>query len=130
MRSLNIAGTVILMLIIGMLVGITFNTPNGSVSANDTQTVYLEKPGRLTFGNSDNQTLTNINVDLANQNVSVKGNSLVNVNVTTPIKKVVEYKYKTIKVIEYVPVYKLNPGIPVKPTIGNVCMLPGHIDNI
>lgn len=130
MRSLNIAGTVIFMLIIGLIIGISINSPSGSVSANDTRTVYLEKPGKLTFGNLDTPAITNVNVDLTNQKVSVEGNSPVNVNVTTAIKKSVEYKYKTIKEIQYVPVYKLNPGIPVKPTIGNVCMLPGHIDNI
>ena len=131
MRGLNIAGTVVFMLIVGLLIGISINSPNGSASASDVRTVYLEKPGRLTFGNFNDQQLTNVKVDLTNQKVSVDGNSPVNVNVTTAIKQVVKYKYKTIIKTEYVPIFRFTAmsSVPVKPVIPLVS-IPGHIDKI
>ena len=110
---------------IGIVTGWSTIT-NNSVSASPTTlpTVYLERP-------SIPLSKFAINVDLENQKATIEGNANVNVNVTTTEKVITKYKYKTIKEIEYVPVFRFAPKdlVPVKPELIGVCM-PGHIDKI
>lgn len=114
---------------IGIITGWSTIT-NNSVSASPMTppTVYLEKPSiPLCVNPNQAKDQFAINIDLVNKMATIEGDAKnVNVNVTTAVKTVIKYKYKTIKEIEYVPVYIQKLNAPVKPKIDNY-ILPGHI---
>ena len=126
MKTLNRL-LVVLTIAIGITIGRLYHQSGNDAMATSIVPVYLEKPSIPTILGTPK---SEINIDLNSQEAKITGNAKeVSVNVTTPVK--VRYKYKTIKEIEYVPVFRFAPKdlVPVKPELIGVCM-PGHIDKI
>jgi len=125
MKTLNRL-LVVLTIAIGITIGRLYHQSGNDAMANIVP-VYLEKPSIPTILSTPKSEIT---IDLNSQETKITSNAKeVSVNVTTPIK--VRYKYKTIKEVEYVPVFRFAPKdlVPVKPAVIGVCM-PGHIDKI